>query len=215
MIVLGLLLILLAIGLGTVLFLATVELSDPVRVEAFGIRADVLPLGLLIAGAAVMFLLWLGLVMLRLSVRHKARRRRETKELQRQTEREAEARREAEEQARTAPPVPAQRFAATDADETREPRSPRDSERGPRSESRSDLREDRGRSTAAGDASRDETRPADRTDGPADRTDGPAGDAAADDRRPDEGTDPRPGAPRSASEPTVADRVMHRDEGRA
>jgi hypothetical protein len=95
-IVLGLILIVLAVAAGALLFVAAQPLTDPVSLEALGVQAKVLPLVLLIAGAAVMVLLWLGLVMVRGSVRRKARRRRESKELALQAEREAEARRAAE-----------------------------------------------------------------------------------------------------------------------
>lgn len=96
MIVLGLILIVLAVAAGALLFIATQPLTDPVALEALGVQAKVLPLVLLIAGAAVLLLLWLGLVMVRGSVRRRARRRREAKELERQAQRDAEARRAAE-----------------------------------------------------------------------------------------------------------------------
>ena len=102
MIVLGLILIVLAVAAGALLFIATQPLTDPVALEALGVQANVLPLVLLIAGAAVMVLLWLGFTMIRGSVRRKARRRRESKELERQAEREAEARRAAEARAEEA-----------------------------------------------------------------------------------------------------------------
>lgn len=96
MIVLGLILIVLAVAAGALLFVATQPLTDPVTLEALGVQAKVIPLALLIAGAAVMVLLWLGLVMVRGSVRRKTRRRREAKELERQAQADAEARRAAE-----------------------------------------------------------------------------------------------------------------------
>lgn len=102
MIVLGLILIVLAVAAGALLFVATQPLTDPVELEAVGVQATVLPLVLLIAGAAVMLLLWMGLVMIRGSVRRKTRRRREAKELERQAEREAEARQAAEARAEEA-----------------------------------------------------------------------------------------------------------------
>ena len=80
MILLGLILIVVAVGIGTPLVLATQPLTEPVALEAAGLQVSVLPLALLIAGAAVLLLFWLGLVMIRSSVRRKARRRRETKE---------------------------------------------------------------------------------------------------------------------------------------
>ena len=85
MILLGLILIVVAVGIGTLLVLATQPLTEPVALEAAGWQVSVLPLALLIAGAAVLLLFWLGLVMIRGSVRRKARRRRETR-LQRQAE---------------------------------------------------------------------------------------------------------------------------------
>lgn len=96
MIVLGLILIVLAVAAGALLFIAAQPLTGTVTLEALGVQAKVLPLVLLVAGAAVMVLLWLGLVMVRGSVRRKARRRRESKELALQAERDAEARRAAE-----------------------------------------------------------------------------------------------------------------------
>lgn len=126
MIVLGLILIVLAVAAGALLFIATQPLTDPVALEALGVQAKVLPLVLLIAGAAIMLLLWLGFTMIRGSVRRKARRRRESKELERQAERDAEARRAAEVRAeeasvaqsraaqdRSSEPVPAARYADT------------------------------------------------------------------------------------------------------
>ena len=112
MILLGLILIVVAALAGTVLFLAAQPLTEPIELVAFGVRASMLPVALLIAGAAVMLLLWLGLAMVRASLRRGARRRREAKELQRQAEREAAARREAEAHAAASPPVPAQRLSA-------------------------------------------------------------------------------------------------------
>jgi hypothetical protein len=117
-IVLGLILIVLAVAAGALLFVATQPLTEPVELEALGVQATVLPLVLLIAGAAVMLLLWLGLVLIRGSVRRKTRRRREAKELERQAQQEAEARRAAEaraEEARATAPVPAARYADTRA----------------------------------------------------------------------------------------------------
>jgi hypothetical protein len=101
-IVLGLILIVLAVAAGALLFVATQPLTEPVELEAVGVQASVLPLVLLVAGATVMLLLWLGLVMIRGSVRRKTRRRREAKELERQAEREAEARQAAEARAEEA-----------------------------------------------------------------------------------------------------------------
>ena len=89
MIVLGLILIVLAVAAGALLFVGTQPLTEPVDLEAVGVTASVLPLVLLIAGAAVMLLFLLGLAMIRGSVRRKTRRRRETKELEHKAEHEA------------------------------------------------------------------------------------------------------------------------------
>ena len=95
MILLGLILIVVAVAAGTVLVLATQSLTEPVELAA-GNQVSVVPLILVIAGAAVLFVLWLGLAMVRGSIRRKTRRRKEAKEAQRQAELEAEARREEE-----------------------------------------------------------------------------------------------------------------------
>ena len=102
MIVLGLILIVFAVAAGALLFVGTQPLTEPVDLEAVGVTASVLPLVLLIAGAAVMLLFLLGLAMIRGSVRRKTRRRRETKELEHKAEHEAAARREAEKRAAAA-----------------------------------------------------------------------------------------------------------------
>ena len=96
MILLGLILIVVAVAAGTVLVLATQSLTEPVELAAGGFQVSVVPLILVIAGAAVLFVLWLGLAMVRGSIRRKTRRRKEAKEAQRQAELEAEARREEE-----------------------------------------------------------------------------------------------------------------------
>lgn len=96
MILLGLILIVVAVAAGTVLVLATQSLTEPVELAAGGFQVSVVPLILVIAGAAVLFVLWLGLAMVRGSIRRKTRRRKEAKEAQRQAELEAEARRDEE-----------------------------------------------------------------------------------------------------------------------
>jgi biopolymer transport protein ExbB/TolQ len=120
-IVLGLILIVFAVAAGTLLFVGTQPLTEPVDLEAVGVTASVLPLVLLIAGAAVMLLLLLGLAMIRGSVRRKARRRRENKELERRAETEAQARREAEKRAAAAPAATTTPAAPSTREETRRP----------------------------------------------------------------------------------------------
>ena len=121
MIVLGLILIVLAVAAGALLFVGTQPLTEPVDLEAVGVTASVLPLVLLIAGAAVMLLFLLGLAMIRGSVRRKTRRRRESKELERKAEHEAQARREAEKRAAATPVAPLASAAPSTREETRRP----------------------------------------------------------------------------------------------
>jgi len=108
-ILLGLIIVLLALAAGTLLYLATQNLSDPIELEAAGFAISATPLALLIAGAAVMLILWLGLAMIRGSLRRKTRRRREAKEAARAAENEQRIRED--ERARIAAEAPAQRFA--------------------------------------------------------------------------------------------------------
>lgn len=111
MILLGLIIVLLAIAAGTLLFLATQNLTDPIELEAAGFQISATPLALLIAGAAVMLILWLGLAMIRSRLRRGARRRREAKEATRAAENEQRIRED--ERARIAAEAPPrdQRFA--------------------------------------------------------------------------------------------------------
>lgn len=86
MLVLGLLVVIVAVAAGVLLFLATQSLTTPVNLDAAGISVGMTPLALIIAGAVVLLLLWLGLALLRGSARRRARPRREAKEAQRQAE---------------------------------------------------------------------------------------------------------------------------------
>lgn len=93
MILLGLILIVIAVGAGVALFLAASPVKDAVMLNFWGVtQVKVLPIGLLIAGAVLVLLLWLGWTLLRATVRRRARRRREAKEAV--AEREALAERE-------------------------------------------------------------------------------------------------------------------------
>lgn len=84
MVVLGLLILLVALALGTLLVVGT---STP-EVAAQDVEISLLdtvqltlnPLALVIAGMVVMFLAWLGLVLIRSALNRKARARRERKE---------------------------------------------------------------------------------------------------------------------------------------
>jgi flagellar basal body-associated protein FliL len=85
-ILLGLILVLLAIAAGVLLFLATQSLSAPVDLDAAGYQVGMTPLALLVTGAVVMLVFWLGLALIRGSVRRRRRPVREAKEAQRQAE---------------------------------------------------------------------------------------------------------------------------------
>lgn len=100
MVVLGLIILVVAILVGVVLVMGTgspdvagqkvdISLLDTVTVSLN-------PLALVVAGMAVMFLAWLGLVLMRSALARKARLRRERKDL----EREAQHRRAEDEAAR-------------------------------------------------------------------------------------------------------------------
>ncbi|MFC8504618.1 hypothetical protein ACFUC1_19875 [Pedococcus sp. NPDC057267] len=84
---LGLILAIIAIGAGVLLVLGTQSISTPVKMDFPGFPSvEMTPLALVIAGAAVLLLLWLGLGLIRGSVRRRSRPRREAKEAQRQAE---------------------------------------------------------------------------------------------------------------------------------
>jgi uncharacterized membrane protein len=81
-IILGLIFLLLAIGAGILLFQGTMQLTEQVDIDIdpLGVTVGLSPLALLITGAAVITVFWLGWVLLRQGVKRGARRRRETKE---------------------------------------------------------------------------------------------------------------------------------------
>lgn len=79
-IILGLILVLLAVAAGILLFEATSQLSDGVDFDVLGASISLPPLALLITGAAVITVFWLGWVLLRQGVKRGARRRRAAKE---------------------------------------------------------------------------------------------------------------------------------------
>lgn len=83
MILLGIILIVLAIGGGALLFKAAMPLTDSTRLEAYGFSVDLRPLHLLIAGAGCLLLLWFGWAVFVSSTRRRSRRRREAKEADR------------------------------------------------------------------------------------------------------------------------------------
>lgn len=99
MVILGLILVLVALTVGAALILGT---SDPevanqnVDIQLFdAVTITLTPLTMIVAGMAAMFVLWLGLVMIKLAIARKARKRRERKA----AELEARERREREQAA--------------------------------------------------------------------------------------------------------------------
>ena len=86
MVLIGLLLILLAIAAGAWLFLGTQSLTTPIDLDTPGYHVSATPLALVVSGAVVLLLLWLGLAAIRGSVKRRRRPAREAKEAQRQAE---------------------------------------------------------------------------------------------------------------------------------
>lgn len=80
MIVLGLLLVLIAVGAGAAIFVGTVDMKDQIQFEVLGVTVGLTPLALAVAGAAILLVLWLGFSVLRLGAKRNARKRREAKE---------------------------------------------------------------------------------------------------------------------------------------
>jgi hypothetical protein len=97
-VVLGLLLVVLAVGSAVWLVLGTQSINDTIELTAMGVTIKVVPMGLLIAGAAIMLVLLLGLALVRASARRSRRPVREAKAAQRQAELEENIR--ADERAR-------------------------------------------------------------------------------------------------------------------
>lgn len=106
MVLLGLLLILLAAGLAVWLVLGSQSLHTPINLNTPGFKIGMTPLALLIAGAVILLVFWLGLALIRASVRRRRRPVRESKEEQRRAELEenirADERSRAEETHRSA-----------------------------------------------------------------------------------------------------------------
>jgi uncharacterized membrane protein len=99
MIVLGVLLVVLAAVAGALLFVGTASLTDGVDVDILGTTLSLPPLTLLLTGAVVITVFWLGWALLRTGVRRGARRRRDAREAARRAEQErADAERRAHEQ---------------------------------------------------------------------------------------------------------------------
>ncbi|KGN38330.1 hypothetical protein [Knoellia subterranea] len=80
MIILGLILVLFAIAAGILLYEGTSQLTDGVDIDVLGGSISLPPLLLLVTGAAVITVFWLGWVLMRSGFKRSARRRREAKE---------------------------------------------------------------------------------------------------------------------------------------
>lgn len=84
--VIGLLIILLGLGIGALLVLGTSQITDLTNIHVLGGTLGLPPLALVISGALVVALVWLGWVLLHGGVRRSIRRRREAKESARAAE---------------------------------------------------------------------------------------------------------------------------------
>ena len=98
MVLIGLLFVLVAIAAAVLLVMGALPIDTTSSLEPGIFKFELTPLALLIAGAAVMLLLWLGLGMIRGSVKRRRRPAREAKETQRRAELEESIR--ADERAR-------------------------------------------------------------------------------------------------------------------
>jgi hypothetical protein len=114
-VLLGLLLILLAAGLAVWLVLGSQSLHTPVNLDTPGFKIGMTPLALLIAGAVILLVFWMGLALIRASVRRRRRPVRESKEEQRRAELEENIR--ADERSRA---EETHRSALTDRDRVRD-----------------------------------------------------------------------------------------------
>lgn len=92
MILIGLLLIVLAAAVGTLLFLGTQQITDTTDIQVLGGTIGLPPLALLIAGAVTISIFWLGWALLRGGIRRSSRRRAERKEEAKLAEEERVAR---------------------------------------------------------------------------------------------------------------------------
>ncbi len=95
MILIGLILLVVGIGTGTLLVLGTSALTDPLTIKVLGGSVNLPPLTLLIAGMAAALLAWIGWELLRGGVKRSSRRRKQAK-LDAQQAREAKAKAERE-----------------------------------------------------------------------------------------------------------------------
>lgn len=80
MIILGLLLLLVAVGAGAVIYVGTADMHGQIHMAVLGFSIGLTPLALAVAGATIVLLLWLGFAVLRFGARRNARKRRDAKE---------------------------------------------------------------------------------------------------------------------------------------
>jgi flagellar biosynthesis/type III secretory pathway M-ring protein FliF/YscJ len=208
-IVFGLILVLLAIGAGVALFLATQSLTTPVDLELAGYSWGMTPLALVATGAAALLILWIGLAMIRGSVKRRRRPAREAKEAERQAKLEesirADERSRADETHQSAlaerDRVREEEFQARLADHDRE-----NEERIRAEERRRVEQEHSSRTTAVGAGTADAGRhaSAESADSPESADSADSADRSASDDRA-EGGSSQPGYR------TVADKVMGRE----
>ncbi len=92
MVLIGLLLIVLAAAVGTLLFLGTQQITDTTDIHVLGGTIALPPLALLLAGAVTISIFWLGWALLRGGIRRASRRRAEAKDAKRQEEQDRVAR---------------------------------------------------------------------------------------------------------------------------
>ncbi len=99
MVLLGVVLVVLALGVGALLVLGAVRLDDPVVMNVLGGQVELPPIVFLVSGMVVISLFWLGWVVLRSGLKRGHRRRVQAREADRtaQEERAAEQKRLKEE----------------------------------------------------------------------------------------------------------------------
>lgn len=86
MILIGLLLIVVAAAVGTLLVIGTQHIADTTDIHVLGGTLGLPPLALVVAGAVTISIFWLGWVLLRGGIKRASRRRQEAKETARQAE---------------------------------------------------------------------------------------------------------------------------------
>lgn len=86
MVLLGVLLVLVAAGAAVWLVLGSQAITAPVNLHTAGIKIGMTPLALLVAGAVILLVFWVGLALIRASVKRGRRPAREAREAQRQAE---------------------------------------------------------------------------------------------------------------------------------